>query len=350
MPEQFKYSKKSGGRQVWILLGLIAVVVVLGVYVFRQGGEESPAPQVQNEQSGDAAAIAVADFAQAVDSKIVGIEPGAGIMINTEKAVEQYGLDEAGWSLQESSSAAMLAELQGAYENEEPFIVTVWEPHAAFSISDIRKLEDPKNIYNNPDMTREFLQEYAPEWADAEVASDVIATVVYEGFAEDAPAAHELCQNFSVPPSTQSDWIYRYSVEEVEAEQVASDYIESNSETIEEWLPADDTELGKSSLTIGIPPWPGATVKSRVLEQLLERAGYEVEVKEMDVGVVYTSLADQQLDINVAGWLPATHEPYWEKYSDDLEIAGINVAMTWLGLGVPNYIDESIQSLEDLAL
>lgn len=288
------------------------------------------------------------NFGTSVDYKVVGIEPGAGIMINTEKAMEAYGLNDTEWQLQESSSAAMLAAMQDALQNEEPIIATLWEPHAVFSIGDIRKLEDPQNIYNSPEQTKEFLAEYAPQWADRKVASDVIASVVYKGFNEDAPAAYQFFQKFNITSDTQSEWIYKYSIEDMDAEEIADEFVAQNPDLVSSWVPAD-ADLGKETITIGIPPWPGATVKSRVVAAILEDMGYATEIKELDVGVVYTSIAQKDIDVNVAGWLPTTHQEYWDSMGDQLEIAGVNVLTTWLGLGVPAYVDPEIQSLEDLA-
>ena len=76
--------------------------------------------------------------------------------------------------------------------------------------------------------------------------------------------------------------------------------------------------------------------------------GYMVDVSELDIGVVYTALANEEIDVNLAGWLPTTHAQYWDEHGDELEIAGISVTTTWLGLGVPAYVDEEIQSIEDL--
>ncbi len=288
------------------------------------------------------------DFSASIDYKITGIEPGAGIMINSEKAMESYGLNETEWQLQESSSAAMLAAMQDALQNEEPIIATLWEPHAVFSIGDIRKLEDPQNIYNSPEQTKEFLAEYAPEWADRKVASDVIASVVYKGFSEDAPAAYQFFQKFNVPSDTQSEWIYKYSIEDMDAEEIAEQFMSNNPDLVTSWVP-ENADLGKETITIGIPPWPGATVKSRVVAAILEDIGYSTEIKELDVGVVYTSIAQKDIDVNVAGWLPTTHQEYWDSMGDKLEIAGVNILTTWLGLGVPAYVDPEVQSLEDLA-
>lgn len=323
-------------RTTHLIILLAIIVILIGIVVFAPSQDQNAD---QNDQNA---------FANAVNYQITGIEPGAGVMINTEKAMEQYGLSEAGWTLQESSSAAMLATIQDAVANNEPFIATVWEPHAAFSVADMRKLDDPNNIYNSPEKTRDFLEQYAPDYADAEVQSDVIATVVYDGFAEDAPAAYAFFENFNVSADTQSDWIYQYSVEENSASSTAAQYIANNRDQIEAWMPADDVALGKTELTLGMPPWPGVTVKSEVVKQILEEMGYSVSVQASDAGVVYTSLANSDIDATLAGWLPSTHADYWDEHKGSLEIAGINVTTTWLGLGVPNYVDERVQSLEDL--
>ena len=76
----------------------------------------------------------VESFAESVDYTIVGVEPGAGIMKNTEEFVmPQYGLDKAGWKLQKSSTPAMMAAVFGAEKNNEPIVAVVWEPHAIFA-------------------------------------------------------------------------------------------------------------------------------------------------------------------------------------------------------------------------
>jgi glycine betaine/proline transport system substrate-binding protein len=327
---------------------IVFFISIFAVLMLSGCAETSDTPENETQNQEQTESNEVQKFAEKIDHKIVGIEPGAGIMINTEKAMEEYNLAKSGWELQESSSAAMMAAFQDSVGNEEPIIATVWEPHALFAVSEIRKLEDPKKVYNDPAKTKEFLEEFAPEWADEEVASDVIASVVYKGFSEEAPAAYYFFENFTVPADTQSEWIYQLSVEDNEPEAIAEEYVQNNRDLVETWLPDEEIELGKDKIIIGIPPWPGATVKSRVVAEILQEIGYETEVKELDIGVVYTSIADKAIDVNVAGWLPSTHQDYWDEKGEQLEVAGVNVTTTWLGLGVPDYIDESIQSLEDL--
>ena len=57
-----------------------------------------------------------------------------------------YGLTD--WNLVESSTAAMLSELDKAIANKEPIVVTLWRPHWAFEKYNLRYLKDPKNTMN----------------------------------------------------------------------------------------------------------------------------------------------------------------------------------------------------------
>jgi len=112
-------------------------------------------------------------------------------------------------------------------------------------------------------------------------------------------------------------------------------------------ISSDDEE--KNNVKFGLPPWPGVTVKSEVVRIILEDEGYEVELSSLDAGVVYAQMAEGELDVCLAGWLPVTHEAYWDEYGDQLEMVNINIDTTWLGIAVPTYVYESgVTSIYDL--
>ncbi len=77
-------------------------------------------------------------------NKIVGIDAGSGVMLKTDQAIKDYGLD---YKLQASSGAAMIAELTRAEEKKESIAVTGWVPHWMFAKWKLRFLEDPKGVY-----------------------------------------------------------------------------------------------------------------------------------------------------------------------------------------------------------
>jgi len=106
------------------------------------------------------------EHAEKFDSTIVGIEPGASLMMLTEDVMEAYHLK---FELQPSSEAAMLTELQTKMRNEEPVVVTLWKPHSSFAEMDLKVLEDPKNIYGDSEniyyVGRESFSQDYPEVA-----------------------------------------------------------------------------------------------------------------------------------------------------------------------------------------
>ena len=75
------------------------------------------------------------------DGKIIGINPGAGIMSVTKKVIDGYKLD---YELVTSSEAGMLASLKRAYDKGEWIVVTGWKPHTKFARYDLKILEDPQ--------------------------------------------------------------------------------------------------------------------------------------------------------------------------------------------------------------
>jgi glycine betaine/proline transport system substrate-binding protein len=84
------------------------------------------------------------DVAEKLENKITGIDPGAGLMQASEKAMKEYGLSKAGYDLVASSGAGMTAALARAIDKEEWIVVTGWSPHWKFAKWDLRYLEDPK--------------------------------------------------------------------------------------------------------------------------------------------------------------------------------------------------------------
>jgi glycine betaine/proline transport system substrate-binding protein len=85
------------------------------------------------------------------DGRIVGIEPGAGLTRTTKDSVmPAYGLTDS-YELVESSTTAMLAELEGAVGAEEDIVVTLWRPFWAYSQFPMKDLEDPEGSLGEPE-------------------------------------------------------------------------------------------------------------------------------------------------------------------------------------------------------
>lgn len=76
--------------------------------------------------------------------KIVGIEPGSGLMRDAGNAVKQYGLK---LRLVEGSTAAMTAALKSAIDRKEWIVTTIWDPSWMMQKYDVKFLRDPKAVF-----------------------------------------------------------------------------------------------------------------------------------------------------------------------------------------------------------
>ncbi|WP_245186095.1 glycine betaine ABC transporter substrate-binding protein [Frigoribacterium sp. PvP032] len=76
-------------------------------------------------------------------SRIVGLEPGAGLTkITEEQAIPTYGLEDMEFIT--SSTAALLTELQAADAAGENIVATLARPHWAYEAYGLRDLVDPE--------------------------------------------------------------------------------------------------------------------------------------------------------------------------------------------------------------
>ncbi|MBW9116052.1 glycine betaine ABC transporter substrate-binding protein [Rhizobium cauense] len=107
--------------------------------------------------------------------KIIGIEPGSGLMRDASTAVKDYDIK---LQLVEGSTAAMTAALKSAYDRKEWIAVTVWEPSWMVQKFPVKYLKDPKGIFPPP-------QGYY--W------------IGQKGFSEENPHAREVMASVYVP-------------------------------------------------------------------------------------------------------------------------------------------------------
>jgi glycine betaine/proline transport system substrate-binding protein len=79
-----------------------------------------------------------------VGGKIIGIEPGSGLMRDAARAVDEYKLN---YQIVEGSTAAMVAQLQSAIERKEPIVTMLWDPSWMMHKFDVKFLKDPKHVF-----------------------------------------------------------------------------------------------------------------------------------------------------------------------------------------------------------
>lgn len=144
--------------------------------------------------------------------RIIGIDPGAGIMSATENAIETYDLDV---ELVEGSDAAMTAELMNAIDAEEPIVVTGWAPHWKFAEWDLKFLDDPEQVYGEEER---------------------IAVIGREGLEEDMPEVYAFLENFFLTDDSIGE-VMAMNVDDPDFMGNAQQWIADNPDVVEQWMP-----------------------------------------------------------------------------------------------------------------
>lgn len=263
------------------------------------------------------------NYSEAVDYSITGIEPGAGIMIAAETALEDYdNLD--GWELISSSSGAMATSLETAIENEEPIVITGWSPHWKFAKYDLHYLEDPKNSFGD---------------------DQSIETIVRKGLKDDQPNAYKVLDQFNWT-SDDLDGVMEQIADGGDPAEVATNWVEDNSEKVAEWTEGAE-EVNGEEIELSYVEWDTEIGSTNVIKKVLEDLGFEVKITPLDMAVMWESVATGETDGMVAAWLPVSQGELYEKHKDDVENLGVNLEGVKIGLVVPDYMNiDSIEELE----
>ncbi|GGF32257.1 glycine/betaine ABC transporter [Halobacillus andaensis] len=104
---------------------------------------------------------------------------------------------------------------------------------------------------------------------------------------------------------------------------------------------------GDKEVSIGMNNWAENIAVSNMWKIVLEEEGYDVELEQVEKGVLYEALAAGDLDIGMEIWLPNTDASFYEQYEEDIDWRETWYEGTELGLVVPSYM-EDVNSIEDL--
>ncbi|MDT7844036.1 ABC transporter permease/substrate binding protein [Streptomyces justiciae] len=263
--------------------------------------------------------------------KITGIESSAGEMaLLKSKVLKAYGLDKE-YKVVDSSTPAMLAELKRAYSKKEPIVVTLWSPHWAYNDYDLKKLKDPKGAWGS---------------------GDGIHTVARKGFAAKNPAVGKWLKDFKLDEKQLTSLEAEINKAGKGKQQDAvRTWLKSNPGVVDKLAPVAKSAAApaeaKNPIDVAWFPWDEDIAVTHLWKNVLERRGYKLNLKQMDVGPVYTGLASGDLDLNFDAWLPYAQANYWEKSKDSLADLGTWYQPTSLEVAVPSYV-KGIKSYEDL--
>ncbi|KOV53134.1 glycine/betaine ABC transporter permease [Streptomyces sp. AS58] len=263
--------------------------------------------------------------------RITGIESGAGMMaLLKNKVLEEYGL-EGEYEVVDSSTPAMLAELKRAYADRKPIVVTLWSPHWAYSDYDLKKLEDPEGAWGQ---------------------GDGVHTLSRKGFADDNPVVGKWLKDFRMSEKQLTGLEAEINkAGKGEQQDAARAWLEQNPGLVDEFAPVEGSGTApaeaKRPLDVAWFPWDEDIAVTYLWKNVLERRGYRLNLKQMDVGPVYTGLASGDLDLNFDAWLPHAQKNYWDQHKDKLNDLGTWYEPTSLEIAVPSYV-KGVDSLADL--
>ncbi|EGV33308.1 ABC-type glycine betaine transport, periplasmic subunit [Thiorhodococcus drewsii AZ1] len=148
------------------------------------------------------------------DDKIIGIDPGAGLMSKTEQVIKDYGLDDM--KLVEGTGPIMTAVLGDAIEDKEWVVVTGWTPHWMFAKWDLKYLDDPKGVYGGEEQ---------------------IHTVVRKGLKEDMPEVYKVLDNFSWTPDQMAELMIWNQEKHADPYANAQRWVKEHADTVSSWKP-----------------------------------------------------------------------------------------------------------------
>lgn len=155
--------------------------------------------------------LKTAEVRERLGGRIVGIDPGSGLMRLSHRAVEAYDLD--GYTLEAGSGPAMSDTLAQAIEAGDWAVVTAWSPHWIFAAFDLRYLDDGQGVMGG---------------------AEQIHALARTDFYADAPAVARLLGRMWLPRQELEQALLTAHEESVTA--AVEEYIANHPERIAYWV------------------------------------------------------------------------------------------------------------------
>ncbi|MBD3903225.1 glycine betaine ABC transporter substrate-binding protein [Chryseobacterium sp. Ch-15] len=143
--------------------------------------------------------------------RIIGIEKGAGLTSATDRAIIDYQLN---YKQVNSSTIAMITELQNAIKRKEWIVVAGWQPHWMFGKMKLKFLEDPKKTFGE---------------------AEKIKTYSRKSFGKDHPELAKFFSKMYFDDETMSNLLTKME-ESKDKEATAKEWVKNHSELANSWL------------------------------------------------------------------------------------------------------------------
>jgi glycine betaine/proline transport system substrate-binding protein len=172
----------------------------------------------------------LAEHAEALDSSIYGIEPGAVANQNMQRMIEANDFGLAGWKVVESSEQAMLSQVQRAVDAQEPIVFLAWAPHPMNTKFDLTYLAGGDEYFG-------------PNYGGAQVY-----TLSRKGFAAECPNLGKFFTNLVFTVDMENQMMGKILDEGMAGPDAAEAWLMENPGVLDAWLDGVTTLGGEPGL------------------------------------------------------------------------------------------------------
>lgn len=172
----------------------------------------------------------IAKHAEALDSKIYGIEPGNDGNRLIQGMIDENTFALKGFEVVESSEQGMLSQVSRADRKKQPVVFLGWEPHPMNSNFQLTYLEGGDDIFG-------------PNLGGAEVFTNIRA-----GYAQECPNVGQLLSNLVFTLAMENEIMGAILDNDEEPEVAAKKWIADNPGVLDAWLMKVNTLDGKPGL------------------------------------------------------------------------------------------------------
>ena len=172
----------------------------------------------------------IAKFADQLDGKIYGIEPGndGNRLILDMIAADQFGLKD--FELVESSEQGMLAQVQRSVNRDEPIVFLGWEPHPMNANFPMKYLAGGDDVFG-------------PDYGGATIFTNVRA-----GYLDECPNAGTLIKNLRFSLAMENEVMSAILNDGKDPGDAAEEWLKANPDAWAGWLDGVTTFDGKPGL------------------------------------------------------------------------------------------------------
>ncbi len=174
----------------------------------------------------------IAEFAEELDNKIYGIEPGndGNRLILDMIESDAFGLGD--FELVESSEQGMLAQAQKAEEDGKGIVFLGWEPHPM-----------------NANLQRSYLSG-GDDYFGADFGGAVVDTNVRKGYVEECPNPGRLISQLKFSLDMENEIMGAILNDGADPADAAEDWLKANPDALDAWLDGVTTKDGEEGLPV----------------------------------------------------------------------------------------------------